>query len=58
MEDFVQRFWAYYDELLAYREQPTAAEPSDWTGRSTPCFGLRRATGVGRADCQDPCQEG
>lgn len=26
VEDFVQRFWAYYDQLLAYREQPTPAE--------------------------------
>ena len=24
VEDFVQRFWAYYDQLLAYREQPDA----------------------------------
>ena len=23
VEDFVQRFWAYYDQLLAYREHPT-----------------------------------
>jgi len=23
VEDFVQRFWTYYDQLLAYREQPT-----------------------------------
>ena len=23
MEDFVQRFWSYYDQLLAYRQQPT-----------------------------------
>jgi hypothetical protein len=22
VEDFVQRFWTYYDQLLAYREQP------------------------------------
>ena len=26
LEDFVQRFWAYYDQLLAYREQPIPAE--------------------------------
>ena len=26
VEDFVQRFWTYYDQLLAYRERPTAAE--------------------------------
>lgn len=23
VEDFVQRFWTYYDQLLAYRQQPT-----------------------------------
>ena len=26
MEDFVQRFWTYYDQLLAYRQQPTPEE--------------------------------
>jgi hypothetical protein len=26
VEAFVQRFWTYYDQLLAYRERPTAAE--------------------------------
>src|SRR5207237_1912806 len=26
VEDFVQRFWTYYDQLLAYRERPPAAE--------------------------------
>jgi hypothetical protein len=26
LEDFLSDFWEYYDELLAYREQPTAAE--------------------------------
>jgi len=26
VEDFVQRFWTYYDQLLAYRERPTSAE--------------------------------
>src|SRR5437867_9395334 len=26
VEDFVQRFWTYYDQLLAYRERPTAVE--------------------------------
>ena len=26
VEAFVQRFWAYYDQLLAYREHPTPAE--------------------------------
>jgi Transposase IS66 family len=25
VEDFVQRFWTYYTQLLAYRERPTAA---------------------------------
>ena len=26
VEDFVQRFWTYYDQLLAYREHPTPEE--------------------------------
>ena len=26
LEAFVQRFWAYYDQLLVYREQPTPEE--------------------------------
>jgi hypothetical protein len=26
VEDFVQHFWSYYDQLLVYREQPTPAE--------------------------------
>src|SRR5215470_2955335 len=26
VEDFVQRFWTYYDQLLAYREQPMLEE--------------------------------
>jgi len=26
LEAFVQRFWSYYDQLLAYREQPTPEE--------------------------------
>jgi Transposase IS66 family len=26
VEAFVQRFWTYYDQLLAYRERPTATE--------------------------------
>ena len=26
LEDFIQRFWTYYDQLLAYRKQPTSEE--------------------------------
>jgi len=26
LDDFVQRFWAFYDELLAYQQQPRAEE--------------------------------
>jgi len=29
---WVQRFWAYYDQLLAYREQPTPEEAARWAG--------------------------
>src|SRR5881296_366867 len=32
VEAFVQRFWTYYDQLLAYREQPTAAEAARLDG--------------------------
>jgi hypothetical protein len=32
VEDFVQRFWAYYDQLLAYREQPTPEEAARLNG--------------------------
>jgi hypothetical protein len=32
VEDFVQRFWAYYDQLLAYREQPTPEEAARLDG--------------------------
>ncbi len=32
VEDFVQRFWTYYDQLLAYREQPTRAEAARLDG--------------------------
>ena len=32
VEDFVQRFWTYYDQLLAYREQPTPEEAARLNG--------------------------
>src|SRR2546428_11744221 len=32
LEAFVQRFWTYYDQLLAYRERPTAAEAARLDG--------------------------
>ena len=32
VEDFVQRFWTYYDQLLAYRERPTPEEAARLTG--------------------------
>src|SRR6266850_272185 len=31
LEAFVQRFWTYYDQLLAYREQPTPEEATRLT---------------------------
>ena len=46
VEDFVPRFWTYYDQLLAYQEQPTPARRRSWTASSTPCLdghGLYRA---------------
>jgi hypothetical protein len=32
VENFVQRFWTYYDQLLAYREQPTPEEAARLDG--------------------------
>ena len=32
VEDFVQRFWTYYDQLLAYRERPTPEEAARLAG--------------------------
>jgi Transposase IS66 family len=32
VEDFVQRFWTYYDQLLAYRQQPTPEEAARLDG--------------------------
>ena len=45
LEAFVQRFWTYYDQLLAYREQPTPEE-ADATGlrSSRRCSRPSRAT--------------
>src|SRR6266705_3296429 len=38
VEDFVQRFWTYYDQLLAYRERPTAAEAARLEGEFEALF--------------------
>src|SRR5438445_730722 len=38
VEDFVQRFWTYYDQLLAYRERPTAAETARLDGACEALF--------------------
>src|SRR5262247_1359477 len=35
---FVQRFWTYYDQLLAYRERPTAAEAARLDGEFETLF--------------------
>ena len=32
VEDFIQRFWTYYDQLLAYRQQPTSEEATRLDG--------------------------
>ncbi len=34
----MQRFWTYYDQLLAYREQPTPAEATRWAGEVETLF--------------------
>ena len=38
LEDFVQRFWTYYDQWLAYRERPTAAEAARLDGEFEALF--------------------
>jgi len=38
VEAFVQRFWTYYDQLLAYRERPTAAEATRLDGEFEALF--------------------
>ena len=38
LEAFVQRFWAYYDQLLAYREQPKPEEAARLEGEFEPLF--------------------
>jgi hypothetical protein len=38
VEDFVQRFWTYYDRLLAYREQPTPEEAARLEGEFESVF--------------------
>jgi len=38
VEDFVQRFWTYYDQLLAYRQQPTSEEATQLDGEFEALF--------------------
>jgi hypothetical protein len=38
LEAFVQRFWTYYDHLLAYREQPTSEEATRLAGEFETLF--------------------
>jgi hypothetical protein len=38
LETFVQRFWTYYDQLLAYREQPTPEEAARLDGEFEALF--------------------
>jgi hypothetical protein len=38
VEAFVQRFWVYYDQLLAYRERPTPAEAARLDGEFETLF--------------------
>ena len=38
VENFVQRFWTYYDQLLAYRERPTAEEAARLDGEFEALF--------------------
>jgi hypothetical protein len=38
LEAFVQRFWTYYEQLLAYREQPTPEEATHLAGEFETLF--------------------
>lgn len=38
LEDFAQRFWLYYAQLLAYQTQPTPAEAARLTGECATLF--------------------
>jgi hypothetical protein len=38
VEDFVQRFWTYYDQLLTYQERPTSAEAGRLEGEFEALF--------------------
>ena len=58
LEDFVQRFWLYYDQLLAYRADPTPAEATRLTGEFETLFATVTGYGAGRADSQDTYQAG
>ncbi len=49
LEDFLKQFWAYYRELLAYREAPTAPERERLAGRFAEVF----ATETGYAQLDD-----
>jgi len=48
VEAFVQRFWTYYDQLLAYRERPTAAAAARLEGEFEALFAT--ITGYGALD--------
>jgi hypothetical protein len=48
VEDFVQRFWTYYDQLLAYRERPTPEEAARLAGEFETLFST--VTGYGALD--------
>jgi hypothetical protein len=43
LEDFRKRYWEYYDQLLAYREKPTARNTSGWKASSISCSQPRQA---------------
>src|SRR5215471_17682092 len=46
--DFVQRFWTYYDQLLAYRERPTPEAAARLAGEFETLFST--VTGYGALD--------
>jgi Transposase IS66 family len=41
LDEFLERFWAYYDELLAYREHPTESERERLSARFDEVFSTK-----------------
>ena len=58
LDDFLKRFWDYYDQLLAYRQNPTPQECARLDADFDSLFATRTGyDAIGSAHCQDPGQE-